>query len=128
VRIRCRTSPPPVDFAYSAMKLASPMLYAFAAAVVFGGCSEPSGPKVIASRDIDVKIPAIKRAVQDKDTTQLAELVKGLKSDDAAVRLYSIEGLQRMTGQDLGYRYYDDAEARKPALERWNKWLSEQKN
>ena len=127
MRIRCRTSPPPVDFAYSAMKLA-PYLLIVSLGLSLLGCSEPAGPKVIASRDLDVKIPAIKRAVQDNDTTQLAELVKGLKSDDAAVRLYSIEGLQRMTGQDLGYRYYDDDEARKPALERWNKWLSEQKN
>ena len=75
-----------------------------------------------------MKIPAIKRAVANNDKSELAELVKGLDDDDAAVRLYAIEGLQRLTGQDLDYRYYDDKEARKPALERWNKWLSEQKN
>ena len=98
------------------------------AAVFANGCSEPTGPKVIASRDLSVKIPAIKHAVANKDMSEAAELVKELDDDDAAVRLYAIEGLQRLTGQDLGYRYYDDREARKPAVERWNKWLSEQKN
>jgi len=110
------------------MKLAICLLLFASAVGVLAGCHEPTGPKVIASHDLDVKIPAIKRAVQHKDRTELAELVKELDDDDAAVRLYAIEGLQRLTGQDLDYRYYDDKEARKPAVERWNKWLSEQKN
>jgi hypothetical protein len=104
------------------------LLVITAAGSLVGGCSEPTGPKVIASRELSVKIPAIKHAVANKDMSEAAELVKGLDDDDAAVRLYSIEGLQRLTGQDLAYHYYDDKEARKPAVERWNKWLSEQKN
>ena len=128
MRFRCRISRPSVDFACSAMKLITWLLFASAGALLAAGCSEPTGPKVIASHDLDVKIPAIKRAVQSNDRTELAELVKDLDDDDAAVRLYAIEGLQRMTGQDLDYRYYDDKEARKPAVERWHKWLSEQKN
>ena len=92
------------------------------------GCSEPTGPKTIANSELSVKIPAIKLAVTNNDKSELAELVKELDDDDAAVRLYAIEGLQRLTGQDLDYHYYDDKEARKPAVERWNKWLSEQKN
>jgi hypothetical protein len=128
VRFRFRISPPPVDFANSAMKVGSYLLLLASAVALSAGCHEPTGPKVIASHDLDVKIPAIKRAVQNKDRTELAELVKELDDDDAAVRLYAIEGLQRLTGQDLDYRYYDDKEARKPAVERWKKWLSEQKN
>ena len=109
------------------MKLAAWLLLVTAGFFVVG-CSEPTGPKLISSSDLSVKIPAIKRAVDIDNRSEIAELVKELDDDDAAVRLFAIEGLQRLTGQDFEYRYYDDREARKPAVERWNKWLSEQKN
>ena len=93
------------------------------------GCSEPTGPRTVRSSELSVRVPAIKRAVEQKDVSAAADLVRQLDDDDdAAVRLYAIQGLQRLTGQDLGYRYYDDKETRKPAVERWNNWLSEQKN
>jgi hypothetical protein len=109
------------------MKRAAWLLLVMAGFVLVG-CTEPTGPKLISNGDLSVKIPAIKRAVDSDNRAELAELVKELDDDDAAVRLYAIEGLQRLTGQDLGYRYYDDKDARKPAVERWQKWLSEQKN
>ena len=127
MRIPSRILPRSVDSDCSAMKLAAWFLLVTTGSFL-AGCSEPTGPKLISNRDLDVKIPAIKRAVESDNKTEIAELVKELDDDDAAVRLYAIEGLQRLTGQDLGYRYYDDREARKPAVERWNKWLSEQKN
>ena len=127
MRIRFRIRFGSVDFDSSAMKPLAWLLLASAGAML-PGCSEPTGPKVIASRELSVKIPAIKRAVDQKDMSEAAELVKELDDDDAAVRLFAIEGLQRLTGQRLGYHYYEDKEARKPAVERWNKWLSEQKN
>jgi hypothetical protein len=42
------------------------------------------------------------------------------------MRFYAIGSLEKMTGQTLGYVYYQDAEARRSAVERWRKWLKEQ--
>jgi len=70
----------------------------------------------------------MKHAAEAKDRSALVEMVHDLDSDDAAVRLYSIEGLQRLTGEDFGYHYYDDREARKASVEKWRHWLEEQKH
>ena len=51
-------------------------------------------------------------------------MVRDLGSDDPAVRLFAIGGLERMTGETLGYRYYDDEHARDLAIKRWQAWLS----
>jgi hypothetical protein len=106
---------------WSRLKLATALM-------IVGGCSEPTGPKTVASKDLSVKIPAFKHAAETKDRTALAEMVRDLNDNDAAVRLYAIEGLHRLTGEDFGYHYYDDAEARKPAVEKWRHWLEEQKH
>lgn len=55
-------------------------------------------------------------------------LVKSLESDDSAERFYAIEGLKRLTGDDLGYIYYADESARRPAVNRWKDWLNDQRN
>lgn len=89
-----------------------------------GGCGH--GPRSINDADPSDKIPAIELAVQRHDLRAAPQLVKGLESDDSAVRFYSIDALQRLTGQGLGYRYYEDADARKPAVERWKAWLAAQ--
>ncbi len=99
------------------------------ALVIVGGCSEPTGPKTVNSKDLSVKIPAIKHAAETNDRSAEAEMVRDLDADDAAVRLYAIQGLRRLSaGEDFGYRYYDDSEARKPAVEKWRHWLEEQKH
>jgi hypothetical protein len=88
-----------------------------------GGCAEPSGPRTVYNRDLSVKAPAIKRAVARSDLTVAAELVKNLDSDDPAVRFYAVEGLRRLTGEDFGYLFYQEKEQRRPAVERWRRWL-----
>lgn len=70
------------------------------------------------------KIPAIKDAVEARDLAAARQLIKDLESDDPAVRFFAIQGLQRLTGQTFGYRYFDDERARKPALEKWHAWLN----
>jgi hypothetical protein len=55
------------------------------------------------------------------------QMVSDLDSDDPAVRFYAIEGLERLTGQTMGYVYYEDREARRPAVMKWRKWLDDQK-
>ena len=49
-----------------------------------------------------------------------------LDSDDAAVRFYAITSLYKLTNQTLEYRYYDDVDERRPAVERWKQWLAAQ--
>ena len=88
------------------------------------GCSEPTGPKTVANRDLAVKIPAIKEAAETKDKSAVRQLVTDLESDDAAVRMYAIRGLRDITGEDFGYVYYADFVRRKPAVQKWRDWLS----
>lgn len=97
---------------------------AVAAALAAGGCTAPRGPLVVTDPDPSIKIPAYKKAVRQKDRKAERQLVKDLESDDPAVRFYAIESLERMTGQTLGYVYYEDDERRRPAVERWRSWLA----
>ncbi len=87
------------------------------------GCTAPKPPSVVTDEDPSVKIPAIATAVQKKDLGAAKQLVIDLDSDDSAVRFYAIQGLSRLTGQTLGYNYYDSELARLPAIKRWQEWL-----
>jgi hypothetical protein len=87
------------------------------------GCAAPRPKLAVSNPDPSGKIPAIKLSVQNRDMTAVRQLVKDLESDDPAVRFYAIQGLSRLTGEELGYRYFDDEEDRRPALEKWQAWL-----
>jgi hypothetical protein len=86
-------------------------------------CSPPRDPISVKSSDPTLKIPAIKQDVRERNTTDVAQMVKDLDSDDPAVRFYSIEGLRRLTGDTFGYHYYDDDAQRRPAVMRWEEWM-----
>ena len=88
------------------------------------GCVHPRRPVVITDPDPTIKIPAYKRAVRKKDPAAVRQLVEDLESDDPAVRFYAIHALDRLTGERFGYRYYDGAEQRQPAVGRWRQWLA----
>ena len=87
---------------------------------------KPAGPRTVGDPDPDMKIPAIKTAVDCHDLSAAKQLVADLQSEDPAIRFYAISGLRRLTGQDFGYRYYDDEATRQPAVVRWQKWLAAQ--
>jgi len=89
------------------------------------GCGH--GPRSVSDPNPANKIPAIETAVDRHDTRAIPQLVKDLNNDDPAIRFYAIEGLRKLTGQDFGYRYYDDDDQRKPAVARWNRWLASQR-
>ena len=99
------------------------LLILVCAALAVAGCARPTG-KGIADEDASFKIPAIKSAVQKKDRSAAPQLVNDLSSTDPAVRFYAIGALKRLTGEDYGYRYYDDAADRGPAVARWREWLA----
>ena len=88
------------------------------------GCTAPRRPLVVTDPDPSVKIPAFKKAVDEKDRAAVRQLVADLENDDPAVRLYAIGALRRMTGQSFGYEYYDGDEQRRQAVERWRRWLA----
>jgi hypothetical protein len=116
--------PQPLRFCLKHFHSANCVAFISVACVWLGaGCSEPRGPVSVKSDDPTLKIPAIKEDVQRKNSGDVVLLVQNLNDDDSAVRFYAIEGLRRLTGADLGYRYYDDDEQRQPALDRWNQWL-----
>lgn len=90
-----------------------------------GGCFDAEPPSLI-SRHAPQKIPAIKAATENHDEKAVPQLVVDLDSDDSAVRFYAIEGLRRLTGQDFGYVYYQDALQRHDAVMKWRQWLNDQ--
>src|SRR5689334_4276888 len=92
------------------------------AIAVEAGCGH--GPRSVTDPDPADKIPAIEAAVRSNNHKVIPQLVIDLESDDPAVRMYVIEGLRRLTGEDLGYQYYADDDARKVAVERWKQWLA----
>jgi len=87
------------------------------------GCT-PHDPRRIGATDPTSNIPAIQEAARDKDRQAIPQLVQQLESDDPAVRFYAIEALERLTGETLGYRYYDDVEQRRPAVARWKRYVA----
>jgi hypothetical protein len=92
-----------------------------------GGCSGPAPERVVGNPDPLGKIPAFKAAVRGKDRKAARQMVRDLGSDDPAVRLFAIGGLERLTGETLGYRYYDNEHERHLAIKRWEGWLSGKK-
>jgi hypothetical protein len=99
-------------------------------AVVLGSlaglaCSGPGPEKDVRNPDPSGKIPAYKEAVREKDRKAARQMVKDLDSEDPAVRMFAIIALRRMTGGDtFGYQYFDDEHDRRPAIKRWEHWLS----
>ncbi len=84
------------------------------------------GPRTVSNPDLEAKVPAIEDAVRNHDRSVIPELISELESDDPAVRFYAIRGLHGLTGQTLGYRYYDSDDDRAAETLRWKQWLSQQ--
>jgi hypothetical protein len=89
------------------------------------GCGH--GPRSVTDPDPADKVPAIETAIQNHDKRVIPQLVKDLDNSDSAIRFYAIDGLRKLTGEDFGYRYYDDDDKRKPAVAQWNQWLASQR-
>ncbi len=82
-------------------------------------------PAVITSKDPASKIPAIKKAVDARQTATAPQLVRSLDSEDPAVRFYAIRGLQALTGETFGYVWYGGDRERALAAQKWKLWLDE---
>ena len=92
--------------------------------VAMAGCIPTETPR-IGAIDPSNNIPAIQEAARNGDSKAIPALVQQLDNDDPAVRFYAIEALQKLTGQTLGYEFYDDANSRKQAVARWQRWVTD---
>ena len=92
--------------------------------VLAGGCVPRESPH-IGAIDPSNNIPAIQEAARTNDHNAIPAIVRQLDSDDPAVRFYAIEALQKLTGQTLGYQFYDDANLRKDEVARWRRWIDD---
>lgn len=90
------------------------------------GCSQPKIAGDGRAVDAPDRIPALVRQTERPGNEGLAELVRALDDDDPAVRLFAAQALRERTGQDFGYRYFDSARQRRPAVRRWRDWLDGQ--
>jgi hypothetical protein len=119
---------PLVDTILLVPRLRTLIASALALPWVVNGCfREPAPARDINSKALIAKIPAIKQSVRQKDLSAAATLVQELDSEDPAVRFYAIYALHDLTGEDFGYKYYDDELERRAAVERWRDWLGEQR-
>ena len=82
--------------------------------------------KNISSAKPEVATEAMSRAARNENRRAIVPLVKRLHSEDPVIRLSAIRALKDITGQDLGYRYYEPQVKRVEAIERWQAWLLEQ--
>jgi len=79
------------------------------------------------SESVSERIRACIEAGEQRDTTVLPLLVERLEDDDADVRFFAILALKKITHKDMGYHYYDDYKSRVQAVQRWRKWLEQNK-
>ena len=110
------------------MKVVVAMVLVFAAAgaVLLSSCAG-GGPTLyqrLQDEDAKVRIAAVVEAGQTKDRKALALLVERLNDSEKDVRLYAIIALERITGQTLGYQFYEPSEARERAVERWRQYVA----
>ena len=73
--------------------------------------------------DLSERIAACVRAARVRDAQAAPLLVERLEDRSADVRFFAIKALEKITGQLLGYRYYDPPAKRAVAVRRWREWL-----
>ncbi len=84
-------------------------------------------------RDPDpvVKVPAVlataEDGARDRDSRRhmatLRQLVDDLESEDYVIRAFAIHGLDKLTGQRLGYEPYGRESERDAAITRWRDFI-----
>ncbi len=79
----------------------------------------------IQSEDPAERVRAVIHAGEIRDSRAVPLLVDRLDDEDEAVRVLAIVSLKKITGQDLGYYYYQPLVMRSVAVERWRRWLGD---
>jgi hypothetical protein len=103
------------------------LLFVLMMVLVFAGCQSAGGQRDDAgleSSNPTLRIMAIKRAGDSKDSAAVPQLVDCLQNEDNSVRFYAVEALRRITGTDRGYDYKDPPQKRAAAVKRWQDFLA----
>ncbi|MEM1445698.1 MAG: hypothetical protein AAGF84_06570 [Planctomycetota bacterium] len=87
------------------------------------GCTAPPVEPDLSSDRADAKVPALVEQAQRGDDADYAALVRALDDDDPAVRFAAVRSLEKLTGEDRGYRFFDSRLDRQEAVARWQDWL-----
>lgn len=89
---------------------------------------EPVGNVVEAlqSKDPSLRLRAVIKAGNDGDLDTVCLLIDRLEDPDATVQMFAGIALQKVTGQDMGWRFYEPEYVRKKAVQRWWTWREEQ--
>ena len=91
-----------------------------ASALLLSACSGPRASEGgFHSDNPAAKLYAIRQAGDNKDASDIAPLVEQLESDDPAVRMFTIEALEQITGTRMGYNPYGSFINRQPAVRKW---------
>mgnify|MGYP001828488256 CR=1 FL=1 len=109
------------------MRLAIGQILLMSLLLLAAGCTPTQRPAKADFRatDTPARVPAIVNASDTDDDASLTELVHALSDKDPAIRLFAIQSLQERTGQTMDYRYYEAAEKRQAATDRWHQWLAD---
>ena len=103
------------------------IVFLILAAIVSPGCN--GADKDIASglqsELSSERASACIRAGQQRGESVLPLLVDCLEDSDADVRLFAIGALKKITGKDLGYRYYASESERSEVVRKWRNWLQQ---
>lgn len=93
-------------------------------ALLIAGCSTPPGGWD--SPEPAARLEAVLEAGRTGDRSAIPRLIESLRHDDPVVRLSSIQVLEGMTGQSLGYDYAAPEWARRDKVAAWMAWYKEQ--
>ncbi len=105
------------------VKFCVPLLFMLWAA----GCG-PDSPELyrqFQDEDPAVRIKAIVKAGETKDQKSIPYLVDRLTDSESDVRFFAIIALQKITGEDKGYKPWEPEARRKEAVDRWRQYLEE---
>jgi len=90
-------------------------------AITLCRCGTPLRPD-FDSVDPRERTAALAQAIKAGEPQAVPKLISMLGSVDPAERMLAIRGLERITGRDFGYRYYEPPSQRQQAIERWTAW------
>jgi len=91
--------------------------------LIASGCSQPVQVG-FASPDPQGRTIALARAADSPDDASVPAMINLLNSSDSAQRMLAIRGLERRTGETLGYEHFAPEADRLAAQARWAEWWS----
>ena len=96
--------------------------------LALAGCTGGEGGRSLHLRlqdpDPEVRMKAMAEAAGAKDPQAVPYIVTDLSNDDGDVRLFASLALEKITGQTMGYEYFQPREQREKAVTLWKQWLA----